>query len=193
MSSSVTLQQRLPLPTPVRKASFANLARFFGLGSGLTDAEIEKQHDSAEEDAEEGGVAEENENDVDEETLMWDAQVGASLSTEDFLIGVNTSLMTGRTHRSSTIPCHTTVYDRSPSSLSLRCGMPRPWKPIDPRNGFHRCTRYPSTTHPTFSQGQREGDRGGRGTHKPTVIAFDITTPIFTILTHVLRCSTVTT
>ena len=66
----------LSVPQPLRKASFANLARFFGLGGAFASVADDVAHDNEHdgEDACEEADAEEEE-EVDEESLMWDAQV----------------------------------------------------------------------------------------------------------------------
>lgn len=72
----------LPLPTLNRaNRSFANLARLFGIGGAKSDdpngtgnGSGEEGEDEAE-DAEHGDEDEDGEGEVDEESLMWDAQV----------------------------------------------------------------------------------------------------------------------
>jgi hypothetical protein len=62
----------LSVPQPLRKASFANLARFFGIGGAF--ANVADEHDT-EQDGEDAGEGDPEEEEVDEESLMWDAQV----------------------------------------------------------------------------------------------------------------------
>lgn len=66
-----SISSQLTTPIPVRKASFANLARFFGIGGTFAETKVD-EHES-EHDEECDGEADVEE--VDEESLMWDAQV----------------------------------------------------------------------------------------------------------------------
>jgi hypothetical protein len=69
---SSSQQTALPLPKSVKgNRSFANLAKLFGINSSYRD-----HHSDAEEDEdEEVGEAEDAEDAIDEDSLMWDAQV----------------------------------------------------------------------------------------------------------------------
>ena len=69
---SSSQQTALPLPKSVKgNRSFANLAKLFGISSSYRD-----HHSDAEEDEEEeAGEAEDAEDAIDEDSLMWDAQV----------------------------------------------------------------------------------------------------------------------
>ena len=70
-SPRASISSTLTAPAPGRKASFANLARFFGIGGTFADAKVE-EHDSEHDDEGDGEAETE---DADEESLMWDAQV----------------------------------------------------------------------------------------------------------------------
>jgi hypothetical protein len=72
---STSQQTALPLPKSVNgNRSFANLAKLFGISTSYKD-----HHTDADEDDDEGeeevGDAEEAEDAIDEDSLMWDAQV----------------------------------------------------------------------------------------------------------------------
>jgi hypothetical protein len=58
-----------------RKASFANLAKFFGLGGSISAHDAPGNVHQVEVDDEEDD--QDGEMEIDEESLMWDAQVGA--------------------------------------------------------------------------------------------------------------------
>lgn len=81
--STAPLKPPIPIPLPpLRKASFANLARLFRLGVGVTtsEADIDKQLDTTDDDdadASGGDGANAEDQDADEESLMWDAQVSS--------------------------------------------------------------------------------------------------------------------
>jgi len=67
----------LSIPQPLRKASFANLARFFGIGGAFANVahDHDAEHDTEQEGEDGGEEADAEEDEVDEESLMWDAQV----------------------------------------------------------------------------------------------------------------------
>lgn len=75
---SASLKSTLPLPKALREnRSFANLAKFLGIGAEEGDDDLPG---GAEED---GGMVEEEEDAsdvVDEESLMWDAQVSSTFT-----------------------------------------------------------------------------------------------------------------
>jgi hypothetical protein len=71
-SLRASISSNLVTPAPGRKASFANLARFFGIGGTFASSKLDEHESEHEEEAE---VEE-----VDEESLMWDAQVRHSHS-----------------------------------------------------------------------------------------------------------------
>jgi hypothetical protein len=74
---STSQQTALPLPRSVKgNRSFANLAKLFGIGSGHP----EEVYNEAEGGDEEHDVEEEADA-VDEDSLMWDAQVRLPLYT----------------------------------------------------------------------------------------------------------------
>jgi hypothetical protein len=71
------LESSLPLPSPrLATRSFVNLAKMFGLGGTVHDDEV-AEYDR--EDDEEGA---EDEDTVDVDTLMWDAQVSITIPRE---------------------------------------------------------------------------------------------------------------
>jgi len=69
---SSSQQTALPLPKSVKgNRSFANLAKLFGINSSYRD----HHSDAGEDEEEEVGEAEDAEDAIDEDSLMWDAQV----------------------------------------------------------------------------------------------------------------------
>jgi hypothetical protein len=74
---STSQQTALPLPRSVKgNRSFANLAKLFGIGHGHSDSgEVYAEGEVEDEDHE----AEEEADTIDEDSLMWDAQVRAPL------------------------------------------------------------------------------------------------------------------
>lgn len=69
---STSQQTALPLPKSVKgNRSFANLAKLFGISSSYKGHQSDPEAD----EEEEVGEAEEAEDAIDEDSLMWDAQV----------------------------------------------------------------------------------------------------------------------
>ena len=78
LPSSPRKSSALPLPSLKLKhnRSFALLAQMIGIGSGSGSAKEEESGDDQGEDEEDGeGDEEALEDEVDEDTLLWDAQV----------------------------------------------------------------------------------------------------------------------
>ena len=71
---SSSQQTALPLPKSVKgNRSFANLAKLFGINSSYRDHHSDA--DAEEDEDEEVGEDEDAEDAIDEDSLMWDAQV----------------------------------------------------------------------------------------------------------------------
>lgn len=74
---SASLKSTLPLPKALRQnRSFANLARLLGIANG--DGEGDQSPEADGDDVDNGEIEEDVADAIDEESLMWDAQVSRS-------------------------------------------------------------------------------------------------------------------
>ena len=100
---SSSQQTALPLPKSVKgNRSFANLAKLFGISTSYREHHSDPEDDEEEEVGE--GEAEEAEDAIDEDSLMWDAQVSPLVH----LRYTNTQHTQPHTQHRSVIIGHTT-------------------------------------------------------------------------------------
>lgn len=186
------ISSHLSSPIPLRQASFANLARFFGIGGSFAETKVD-EHESEHEKECDGEVEAEE---TDEESLMWDAQVGHRFTLSGDRSDKTSAHIPGGSHCSSTLPCYQTIHRRCSTSPSMGCSMFSARKPLDKGYRFH-LSRYSSRSKRNTPRRIVAQKKGAREIHIPVSVSCYFPSCIATVPTdpvlfyaHVLQLGT---